>query len=94
MSRDDIGNLMKQYAEMENFKVQPRRKLISSFILTNGTILTPLLLFYLKLGQFVKRFTGLFNTLPENFLTISYSLPWMHDNKEMKIQIPVLLPRL
>ena len=45
MSRDDIGNLMKQYAEKENVMVQPRRLLISSFILTNGTIIIPLLLF-------------------------------------------------
>ena len=50
VSRDDIGNLMKQYAEKENIMVQPRRMLISSFILTNGTIITPLLLFYLQLG--------------------------------------------
>ena len=48
--RDDIGNLMKQYAEKENIMDQPRRMLISSFYLTNGTIITPLLLFYLKFG--------------------------------------------
>ena len=50
VSRDDIGSLMKQYAEKENIRVQPRRMLISSFILTIGTIINPLLLFYLKLG--------------------------------------------
>ena len=50
VSRDAIGNLMKQYAEKENIMVQPRKMLISSFILTNGTIITPLLLFYLQLG--------------------------------------------
>ena len=50
VSRDDIGNLMKQYAEMENIMAQPRRMLISSFFLTNGTIITPLLLFFLQLG--------------------------------------------
>ena len=55
VSRDDIGNLMKQYAEKENIMVQPRRMLISSFILTNGTIITPLLLFYLQLGLFCKK---------------------------------------
>ena len=43
VSRDDFGNLMKEYAEKEKFMVQPRRMLISSFILTNGTIITPLL---------------------------------------------------
>ena len=45
VSRDDIGNLMKQYAEKENIMIQPRIMLISSFILTNGTNITPLLLF-------------------------------------------------
>ena len=40
VSRDDIGNLMKQYAEKENIMVQHRRMLISSFILTNGSIIT------------------------------------------------------
>ena len=42
VSRDGIGSLMKQYAEKENIMPQPRRMLISSFILTNGTIITPL----------------------------------------------------
>ena len=55
MSRDDIGNLMKQYAEKENIMAQPRRMLISSFILTNATIITPLLLFYLQLGLVCKK---------------------------------------
>ena len=53
MSWDDLMiycNLMKEYAEKEGILPQPRRMLISSFILTNGTIITPLLLFYLKLG--------------------------------------------
>ena len=38
VSRDDIGNLMKQYTEKENIMVHPRKMLISSFILTDGTI--------------------------------------------------------
>ena len=46
VSREDIGPLMREYAEKENIMPQPRRMLISSFILTNGTIITPLLLFY------------------------------------------------
>ena len=55
VSRDDIGNLMKQYAEKENIKVEPRRMLISNFILTNGTIINPLFLFYLQLGTVCKK---------------------------------------
>ena len=46
----DIGDLMKNYAEEENFLSQPRKMLISSFTLQNGTLITPLLLFYLQLG--------------------------------------------
>ena len=94
VSRDDIGNLMKQYAEKENIMVQPRGMLISSFTLTYGPITTPLLLFYLQLGLVCKKIHRLFNTLPEKVLAISYSLPWMHDDKEMKIQIRLLLPKL
>ena len=49
VSRDDFGNLMKEYAEKERIMPQLRRMLISSFILSNNTIITPLL-FFLKLG--------------------------------------------
>ena len=55
VSREDIGNLMRQYAEKEKIMAQPRKMLKSSFILTNGTIITPLLLFYLKLGLVCKK---------------------------------------
>ena len=55
VSRDDIGILMKQYAEKEKIMVQPTRVLISSFILTNGTIITLLLLFYLQFGLVCKK---------------------------------------
>ena len=41
---------MKEYAEKEGIMSQPRRMLISSFHLNNGTIIAPLLLFYLHLG--------------------------------------------
>ena len=44
VSREEIGNLMRENAEKENIMAQPRRMLISSFILTIGTIKTPLLL--------------------------------------------------
>ena len=50
VSRNDIGDLMKEYAEKDGIRSQPRRMLISSFHLKNGTIITPLLLYYLHLG--------------------------------------------
>ena len=41
---------MKEYAEKEGIMSQPKRMLISSFHLNNGTIITPLLIFYSHLG--------------------------------------------
>ena len=54
-SRNDIGKLMKEYAEKEGIMPQPRRLLLSSFILTNGTIISPLRLLCLKLGLVCKK---------------------------------------
>ena len=48
VSREDIGTLMREDAEKLNIIVQPRRMLISSFHLINGTLITLILLFYLK----------------------------------------------
>ena len=50
VSKNDIGDLMKTYAEEEGIMSQPRKMLISSFTLQNGTLITPLLLFYLQLA--------------------------------------------
>ena len=41
---------MKNYAEEERLLSQPRKMLISSFTLQNGTLITPLLSFYLQVG--------------------------------------------
>ena len=50
VSNNDIGDLMKTYAKEEGTMSQPRKMLISSFTLQNGTLITPLLIFYLQLG--------------------------------------------
>ena len=46
---------MKDYAEKEGLLPQPRKMLISSYFLENGTLNTPLLLFYLELGLVCKK---------------------------------------
>ena len=48
-SRNDVGDLMKKFAEEEGLLSQPLEMLISIFTLQNGTLLTPLLLLYLQL---------------------------------------------
>ena len=46
----DIGDYMRDYAIDNDLLKQPQRMLISSFKLENGTVITPLLNFYLSLG--------------------------------------------
>ena len=46
---------MKNYAEEQGLLSQPRKMLISSFTLQNGTLITPLFLFYLQLGLVVTK---------------------------------------
>ena len=55
VSKNDIGDLMKMYAEEGGIMSQPRKMLISSFTLQNGTPINPLLLFYLQLGLVVTK---------------------------------------
>ena len=55
LGRNDIGDLIKKNAEKEWIMPQPRRMLMSSFILKIGIIITPLLLFYSKLGLVCKK---------------------------------------
>ena len=50
VSRSDIGDFMEKNAEENKLMTQPRRMLISSFHLINGTIITPLLNFYSDFG--------------------------------------------
>ena len=55
VGRHDIGSLMQDYAEKKGLLCQPRKMLISSYFLGNGTLITPLLLFYLDLGLICKK---------------------------------------
>ena len=55
VDRHDIGLLMKDYAEKEGPLCQPQKMLISSYLLENETLITPLLLFYLDLGLVCKK---------------------------------------
>ena len=50
VTRNDIGEYLKTYAEENELLKQPQILLISSFNLTNGTLITPLFNFHLDLG--------------------------------------------
>ena len=66
VSREDIGDLINQYAEKEFIMAQPRRMLVSSFIVTNGTIIPLLFLFYLNLGLVCKKINRFVQYTPRN----------------------------
>ena len=55
VGRHDNGSLMQDYAEKEGLLCQLRKMWISSYFLENGTLITPLLLFYLELGLVCKK---------------------------------------
>ena len=89
VSKNDIGDLMKMYAEEKGIMSQPRKMLISSFTLQNGTLITPLLLFYLQLGLVVTKYTVLSSKLQRNASTVSSSQQWTQEGKVTKIPIQV-----
>ena len=55
VGREDIGLLMKDYAEKKWLLSQQRKTLISSDFFEIDTLLTPLLLFFLNLGLLRKK---------------------------------------
>ena len=55
ISRDDIGDFMKTYAEQHNIMAQPRRRLIRSMKGKKILLATPLLKWYLEHGLIVTR---------------------------------------
>ena len=63
VGRDVIDPFMKEFPEKEGLLTHPRRMLNSNFFLENGTVITPLLLFYLDLGLVCRKSYPLCNIL-------------------------------
>ena len=59
---------MKNYAEEERLLSQPRKVLISSCTLKNGTLITPLPLPYLQMGLVCTKKHGFVDYTPEKML--------------------------
>ena len=55
---------MKDYAEKAGLLCQPRKMLISSFFLENGTLITPLLLLLRRLGTSMQKFCRFVEYIP------------------------------
>ena len=67
LRRNDIADLMIDYAEREKNMPQPKRMLISSLQIKNGNIITPLPLYYLHLGLECKKFHQCVQHTPKMF---------------------------
>ena len=65
-----IGSLMQKFAEKQALMSQPRQMVISSFELTNGTTINPLLLFYMELRLVSRKVYRLFEFTPVKFINI------------------------
>ena len=87
VSKNDIADLMKTYAEEDGILSQPRKMLISSFTLRNGTLITPLLLFYLQLGLVNTKIHRFVEYTRQNSSPNSCSQQWTQDGKVTKIPI-------
>ena len=57
---------MKDYAEEERVLYQPRKMLICIFTVQNGTLITPVLLFYLQLGLVCTKIHRFVEYTPKN----------------------------
>ena len=80
---------MKNYAEEEKLLSQPRKMLISSVTLQNGTPITPLLLFYLQLGLVVTKIHRFVEYTPKNASTVLCAQQWTQKGNVTKVPIQV-----
>ena len=82
-SKCDIAGLLKNYAEEERLLSQPRKMLIFSLTLQNGTLITPLLLLGLVCTK------GVLTTLQRNASTVFCSQQGTQEGKVTKVQTQV-----
>ena len=71
VSKSDIGDLMRNYAEEGRLLSQPWKMLISSFTLQNGTFISPLLLFYLQWDLFCTKIYLVVEYTPKKYFNSS-----------------------
>ena len=85
VSRIDIGDLMKEYAEKEGIMSQPRRMLISSFHKETELSSLPYYCITCIWVLNVQKVIDSFSILPRSVSVALYRLPSMLEDNEMKI---------
>ena len=90
VSKSDIGDLMKNYAEEERLLSRPRTMLISSCTLQKRALISPLLLFYLHLGLVCTKIHRFFvASIHKNASIALCTHQWTQEGKMTKIQTQV-----
>ena len=89
VSKNDIGGLMKKYAEEGGIMSQPRKKLISSFTLKMELWLLLCSCSICNWGLLLRKYTVLSNTLQRNASTVSCSQKCTQEGKVTKFPIQV-----
>ena len=79
VSKSDIRDLMKNNAEEERLLSQPRKMLISSFTLQNGSLIIPLLLFIYNWVLFPQKYAVLLSALQRHASTDLCSQQWTQE---------------
>ena len=87
VSESDIGDLMKNYAEGEWLLSQPRKTLISCFILQNEHLLLLCCSFVYNLVLFAQKYTVLLSTLQRNASTGLCSQQWTQNARWLKSKL-------
>ena len=85
VSGNDIGDLMKEYAEKEGIMSQPRKMIISSCHLKMELSLLPYYYITCIWVLNVQKSINSFSILPRSVSVALYSLPSMLEDKEKKI---------
>ena len=90
VSKNYLDDLMKTDAEEEGIMSQPRKMMISSFTLQNGTLIILLQFFFIyNWVLFAQKYTALLSTLLRNASAVLCSQQWTQEGKVTKIPIQV-----
>ena len=89
VSKIDIADLMKNYAEERRILSKPRKLFISSFTLQNEHLYLLCCCFIYNWVLFAQKNTALLSTLQRNVSTVLCSQQWTHEGKVTKIEAQV-----
>ena len=86
VSKNDIRHLNDNVCRGRKKEISTKKKLISSFTIQNRNLITPLLLFYLRLGFSLQNYTSSLSSFRRIVPTALYNQQWTHEENLTRIQ--------